>query len=50
MHVVWMAPLGAARVKSLGSHECPLGLGFPREAACMARDNQGTPRTDGPRD
>jgi len=39
MHVVWIAPLGVAQVKSLGSHESLLGLGFPREVACMARDS-----------
>ena len=38
MCVVWIAQLGATRVKSLGSHKFPLGLGFPREAACMAHE------------
>jgi len=48
MRVVWITQLGATRVKSLGSHECPLGSGFLRETACMAREYLGHPQNGWP--
>jgi len=47
MHVVWIAQLGVTRVKSLGSHKYPLGLGFPKEIACMTREYLGHPQRFG---